>query len=73
MKIIRKGQNGTQVDPITKKTITCDCGTKFKLESKSEAKYVISCRDGEYYEVICPICRQINICAADLFQESSVK
>lgn len=50
---------------------TCDaCGTIFELKA-SEARFIPDSRDGNYYEIECPVCNTLVTIAQDLFKTKS--
>lgn len=62
MRIIKKGKL-----PKERKAILCcdKCKTKFECSVK-EMKYRFDQRDGDFYEVNCPFCREKIFVAASL-------
>lgn len=64
MEILRKGT----VRPNDRSAIfTCrECGSKIKGKM-SEGRYVADWKDGDYVEMKCPQCKEVNAVAATLF------
>lgn len=42
------------------KRIKCDCGCKFEFDLEAEAKYNSDQRDGDYYSIRCPECKELH-------------
>ncbi len=42
------------------KRIKCECGCKFEFNPKTEAKYNSDQRDGDYYSIKCPECKDLH-------------
>ena len=65
MEVLSKGK-GSPKDRSA--VFTCNgCGSGIKAK-KSEGKYVSDWKDGDYVEVKCPECKELNAVSADLFQ-----
>lgn len=54
MEIISRGQIPTKL--ITTKCHNCD--TVFRFNKRVEANYISDDRDGDYYSLRCPLCRE---------------
>ena len=62
MKIIKHGRDPSKSDPI--RVTDLNCGTVFEFTS-DEATVRPDPRDGDYYEVKCPVCGRLVTKAID--------
>ncbi|TSC82434.1 MAG: hypothetical protein G01um101419_590 [Parcubacteria group bacterium Gr01-1014_19] len=56
-KIIKTGKKNPGEFWVNKKLTCQKCGCKFQLEETDKVKHVPDFRDGDYYEVNCPQCK----------------
>ena len=68
MKVLRSAKSK---GPKVKRVLECsNCECEFEIQSGDESnlKLISDWRDGDYYELPCPECKQINNVDATLFQ-----